>query len=71
MADTAQYRNGEVYQNYPVRTLEGWETAYFKGGYARLQAVKKAYDPGDFFRFQQGIVPAADAGGIVVEAGPG
>ncbi|NJP65493.1 FAD-binding oxidoreductase [Streptomyces sp. ventii] len=32
-----------------------WHELYYKGNYARLQQVKKAYDPKDFFRHRQSV----------------
>lgn len=49
------YLNGEVYQNYADDDLANWPHAYYGANYPRLQQVKRAYDPGDFFRHPQSI----------------
>ncbi|MCS0637816.1 FAD-binding protein [Streptomyces sp. LP05-1] len=52
------------YINYPDADLNDpaynkssvpWSTLYFKGGYPRLQKVKAAYDPKNFFRHRQSV----------------
>ena len=63
MGALADFTNGEVYQNYPWRTLPDWQDAYWPGVYPRLQAAKAAYDPTCFFRFEQGITPANGCAG--------
>jgi FAD/FMN-containing dehydrogenase len=49
--------SGRVYPNFPDPALDDWASAYHGGNYARLQAVKRAYDPQRFFDFSQGICP--------------
>jgi len=49
------YYSGEVYQNYADEEIEDWPTAYYGANYPRLQRVKAAYDPTDFFRHPQSI----------------
>ncbi|WP_290862574.1 FAD-binding oxidoreductase [Hamadaea sp.] len=46
---------GRVYPNFPDPALDDWATAYHGSNYARLAAVKKAYDPHRFFDFPQAI----------------
>jgi len=43
--------------NDPVynQSTFSWHDLYYKDGYVRLQRVKKAYDPRNFFRHRQSI----------------
>lgn len=44
------------YANYPDANLTDWASAYYgKTNYARLQAIKKRYDPDNLFRHPQSI----------------
>jgi FAD/FMN-containing dehydrogenase len=44
------------YANYPDVNLQDWELAYYgKTNYARLQAIKKRYDPANLFRHPQSV----------------
>ena len=47
--------SGRVYPNFPDPALDDWASAYHAGNYARLVAVKNAYDPHRFFDFPQAI----------------
>lgn len=49
------FLNGHVYQNYPDARLTDFASAYWGPAYPQLQRVKAAYDPGNFFHFQQSI----------------
>lgn len=46
---TAQYRN------YPDINFKNWPQAYYGQNYARLQGIKKQYDPENLFRYAQSI----------------
>jgi len=46
---------GRVYPNFPDLALDDWRTAYHGDNYARLAAVKQAYDPDRFFDFPQAV----------------
>lgn len=50
-----QSRTGHVYQNYPVPGLADYRWAYFGDAFNSLLFVKRKYDPGDFFGFEQMI----------------
>jgi len=58
MAELAPHLNGEVYQNYADEQLDDWPKAYYGSNYQRLQQVKQAYDPDDFFHHPQSIAVA-------------
>ncbi|MGW2395975.1 FAD-binding oxidoreductase [Kitasatospora sp. NPDC001664] len=48
------------YVNFPSsRVVPGWEEAHFGANAARLRAVKRAYDPEDFFRHGQSVRPGS------------
>ena len=57
MAALGPHLSGEVYQNYADEQLEDWQHAYYGANYGRLQRVKAAYDPDDFFRQPQSVRP--------------
>ncbi|XP_006457614.1 hypothetical protein AGABI2DRAFT_147111 [Agaricus bisporus var. bisporus H97] len=46
-----------AYVNYIDSTVQNWPYAYYGNNYARLQAIKKYWDPTDFFHFPQSITP--------------
>jgi FAD/FMN-containing dehydrogenase len=55
MAVLRPHLSGEVYQNYADEQLEDWPQAYYGANYGRLQRVKAAFDPDDFFGHPQSV----------------
>ena len=57
----AHSQGGRLYLNFPGLGEEGeaMMRSTFGANYARLKAVKAKYDPGNLFRFNQNIEPAA------------
>jgi hypothetical protein len=43
------------YRNYPDAELPNWETAYYGDNYARLQALKRHFDPDNMIRHLQSV----------------
>jgi len=57
---TKPFAAGGVYINYEAEVEAGEvKAAYGPEKYERLAAVKKKYDPTNFFRLNQNIKPAA------------
>jgi hypothetical protein len=44
-----------AYRNYPNSALKNWQQAYWGGNYARLQQLKKVYDPYGIFQYTQSV----------------
>lgn len=57
------FLNGHVYQNYPDSRLQNFSDAYWGPAYPTLQRAKAAYDPGNFFCFEQSIALPGGQGG--------
>ncbi|MET3564636.1 FAD/FMN-containing dehydrogenase [Leifsonia sp. 563] len=54
---TALVPSTRAYQNFPDPYLRDPQQAYYGRNYARLRAVKSAYDPNGVFGYAQGIAP--------------
>lgn len=64
----AQYGNGHSYQNYPNRLQTDYKQAYWGEAYPTLVAIKKKYDPENFFYYQQSIDISDEASELDNEA---
>ncbi|KPI06806.1 FAD linked oxidase domain-containing protein [Actinobacteria bacterium OV450] len=53
--DLRPWANGRAYQNYVDPKLPAWREAYYGPNLARLEAVRRAYDPERLFRFPQAV----------------
>ncbi|MEW2141008.1 FAD-binding oxidoreductase [Streptomyces sp. NPDC005409] len=53
--DLRPWASGRAYQNYSDPKLTGWREAYHGTNLARLQEVRRTYDPDRLFRFPQGL----------------
>ncbi|MEU7730161.1 FAD-binding oxidoreductase [Streptomyces sp. NPDC040724] len=51
--DLRPWASGRAYQNYTDPKLTGWREAYYGSNLARLQEVRRVYDPDRLFRFPQ------------------
>ncbi len=49
--------NGESYQNYPRASQTDWRQRYWGEQFPKLLAIKRKYDPDEFFRYGQSIRP--------------
>lgn len=65
-----QYSNGHSYQNYPNRDQQGFQWAYWGQYYNQLVAIKRKYDPANFFNYPQSIgsplIPELDEKQIIL-----
>ncbi len=52
------YSNGESYQNYPRLSQLDYRERYWKDAFPKLLAIKRKYDPENFFHYAQSISPA-------------
>jgi FAD/FMN-containing dehydrogenase len=59
MSFMESYGNGQSYQNYPRSSQSDYRRRYWGAGniFPTLRAIKCKYDPQDFFKFPQGILP--------------
>ena len=53
------HTTGAAYQNFIDRSQPNWQNAYYGRNFKRLTEVKRRYDRGNVFRFQQSIPRAA------------
>jgi hypothetical protein len=62
------WSNGQVYQDYPLRDLADYRSAYWADAFPSLLAVKQKYDPDNLFEFEQSITPPP--AGVTVSGAP-
>jgi hypothetical protein len=60
--------NGETYQNYPRLSQTDYRERYWAEQFAKLLAIKRKYDPKNFFHYAQSVSPE---GREVAEGGEG
>ncbi len=65
----APFCDGRSYQNYPRRQQKNYAAAYWGDYVSSLAAIKRKYDPANFFHFQQAVRPD-EAGGAKVLVAP-
>lgn len=53
--DLRPWASGAAYQNYADPKLTGWREAYYGPNLARLEEVRRRYDPDRLFRFPQAL----------------
>jgi FAD/FMN-containing dehydrogenase len=54
-ADMADFATGAAYANFADPDLPDWRSAYYGPNLARLEAVKRRYDPDRFFSYGQAV----------------
>lgn len=57
MAMIEPMSNGESYQNYPRASQTDYRKRYWAEQFGRLLAIKRKYDPGNFFHYGQSVRP--------------
>ena len=53
--DLRPWAGGAAYQNYADPKLTGWREAYYGPNLARLEEIRRRYDPDRLFRFPQAV----------------
>lgn len=53
--DMADFATGAAYANFADPDLQDWRSAYYGPNLARLEAVKRRYDPDRFFSYGQAV----------------
>jgi len=51
------YGNGETYQNYPRLSQTDYRQRYWAEQFPKLLAIKRKYDPKNFFHYAQSVSP--------------
>jgi hypothetical protein len=59
------YSNGQRYQNYPRRHMQGYQWAFWEEAYWTLLGCKKKYDPLGLQDFPMGVLPPVDLDDLV------
>jgi hypothetical protein len=59
--DMERFGTGDTYVNYLAEEGQAAVQATYGPNYNRLARIKLEYDPGNFFRFNQNIIPSASA----------
>ena len=67
---TAPFAAAGAYVNFLTQDEQERVRAAYGGNYERLAAVKTKYDPGNFFRVNQNIVPSTATAGPETMARP-
>lgn len=66
------FSDGHSYQNYPRRTMKNYRWEFFGKNFNTLLAIKKKYDPENFFHYQQSIkaVDESEGPGVLKDDSP-